>query len=399
MKLLCDKAYPDLEEMARECLALNHYLGQLDNPQIAFSVRQRQPKTLVEAVSGTIEMESYLQPKPSRIAQVEPEPGTESVIAAIQHQQTALMGALDKVMERLDKLEAKTQEPPRRPPVEPRGGTARRPTIVCRKCHREGHYARGCASLPLPPPSSEVDQQDPEPMSLLPVTHSYRLPGTVNGIPTAFVVDTGASITVLDQTLWEQANRGGCSLAPWTGRRLVGVEGTPLHLCGVSSVELKFAGETFHCPVLVAHSLTSNAILGLDFLEANNCILEMAAHKLIFPEQGVAVSLCDSSPVYDLVQARVTLEETLTIPPFSMLEAMARVNGKVRGQTWLLQECKTKQLPVKIANGLVSSGCDQVPVRLLNPSPERRVVYKGTNIATVEEIDGKPHQAVLGATG
>ena len=82
-----------------------------------------------------------------------------------------------------------------------------------------------------------------------------------------------------------------------------------------------------------------------------------------------------------------------------MLEAMARVNGKVRGQTWLLQECKTKQLPVKIANGLVSSGCDQVPVRLLNPSPERRVVYKGTNIATVEEIDGKPHQAVLGATG
>ena len=65
VKLLCDKAYPDLEEKARECLALNHYLGQIDNPQIAFSVRQRQPKTLVEAVSGTIEMESYLQPKPS----------------------------------------------------------------------------------------------------------------------------------------------------------------------------------------------------------------------------------------------------------------------------------------------------------------------------------------------
>ena len=65
VKLLCDKAYPDLEEKARECLALNHYLGQIDSPQIAFSVRQRQPKTLMDAVSGTIEMESYLQPKPS----------------------------------------------------------------------------------------------------------------------------------------------------------------------------------------------------------------------------------------------------------------------------------------------------------------------------------------------
>ena len=89
----------------------------------------------------------------------------------------------------------------------------------------------------------------------------------------------------------------------------------------------------------------------------------------------------------------MTVDET--VPPFSMLETMARVHGKVRGQTWLLLECKTKQLPVKIANGLVGSVCDQVPVRLLNPSPDRMVVYKGTKIATVEEIDEIPHQAVL----
>ena len=57
-------------------------------------------------------------------------------------------------------------------------------------------------------------------------------------------------------------------------------------------------------------------------------------------------SLCESSPDPNLVQARVTLDETLTIPPFSILETTARINGIVRGQMWLLQECKTKQLPV-----------------------------------------------------
>ena len=150
-------------------------------------------------------------------------------------------------------------------------------------------------------------------MSLLPVTHSYRLSGTVNGVPTTFVVDTGASITVLDETLWEKTHRGECSLEPWTGHRLVGVEGTPLHICGVSNVELKFAGETFHCPVLVARSLTSEAILGLDFLEANNCTLEMADRKLTFLERGVAVSLFDSSPDPELLQARVTINETFSV--------------------------------------------------------------------------------------
>ena len=246
---------------------------------------------------------------------------------------------------------------------------------MCRKCHREGHYARGCASLQLPPPS-RADQRDPEPMSLLPVTHSYRLAGTVNGIPTTFVVDTGASITVLDEEFWERVNPGNCSLEPWTGRRLVRVEGTPLHVCGVSKVELTLAGEIFHCPVLIARSLTSDAILGLDFLEANHCTLKMADRELTFPERGVTVSLCESSPDPDLVQG-------------------ARVNGKVRGQTWLLQECMTKQLSVRVANGLVKSACDQVPVRLLNPSSDSKVVYKGTKIATVEEIDDKPHGVVL----
>ena len=89
----------------------------------------------------------------------------------------------------------------------------------------------------------------------------------------------------------------------------------------------------------------------------------MVDRRLAFPERGVAVFLCDPSPDPDLFQARVTLDETLTVPPFSMLETMARIHGKVRGQTWLLQECKTKELPVKIANGLLSSVCDQVPVR------------------------------------
>ena len=41
-----------------------HYLGQLDNFQISFSVKQKCPKTLDEAVSTTLELESYLLMSP-----------------------------------------------------------------------------------------------------------------------------------------------------------------------------------------------------------------------------------------------------------------------------------------------------------------------------------------------
>ena len=44
LKSLADKAYPDLQEEARERLALNGYLAQLDHPQVAFGVKQKNPR-------------------------------------------------------------------------------------------------------------------------------------------------------------------------------------------------------------------------------------------------------------------------------------------------------------------------------------------------------------------
>ena len=143
------------------------------------------------------------------------------------------------------------------------------------------------------------------PISLLPVSHAYRVNGRVNGGQASFVVDTGAAITLLDKTLWDKLNTAGHVLTPSTGPPLVGVEGTGLETWGTSTAEISFAGETFQFPVLVASSLT---ILGMDFLDKNRCTLEKV---LRFPDRGISVSLRDSSLEPHIVQARVTLEETL----------------------------------------------------------------------------------------
>ena len=62
-KSLAERAIANLEKAAREHLTLTHYLGQLDNLQVAFSVKQKRPKTVDEAVAATLEMESYLLPR------------------------------------------------------------------------------------------------------------------------------------------------------------------------------------------------------------------------------------------------------------------------------------------------------------------------------------------------
>ena len=158
LKVLANKAFPQLQDNAKEQLALNHYLGQLTNQQISFNVRQKRPRTLDEAVSATLELESYLVPAGLQAAAVPP----SQVVSRVHQSQDTMMEMLGKIMERLDKLESADNATPstRRSFQQPRHSavtqcrenpTSRRenPTpmkpVVCHKCGKEGHFARGCA--------------------------------------------------------------------------------------------------------------------------------------------------------------------------------------------------------------------------------------------------------------
>ena len=142
--------------------------------------------------------------------------------------------------------------------------------------------------------------------------------------------------------------------------------------------------------MLVASSLTADAILGMDFLNANKCTLEMANKVLHFPNRGVSISLQDPSSQPHIIQAQVTLEETLRILPLSEMEVMAKVSEGLHQGTWLLEECKSKNLPVSVACALVNPVTPTMPVRLLNLSSDTTTVIKGTKLATVEECNTAP---------
>ena len=148
LKILAEKAYPDLQAEAQEVLALNHYLTQLENPQIAFGIKQKKPKTVEEAVQFTLEMESYL--RPSRVSKVNSVKNDTELIAAASKENDSISG----LIERMEKLEAamksKNDDPqPQKPKQHRTEDREPRPhkktTVICRKCGKEGHFARGCA--------------------------------------------------------------------------------------------------------------------------------------------------------------------------------------------------------------------------------------------------------------
>ena len=135
LKALADKGYPTLQDEAREQLAINAFLQQLTQPQVAFSVKQKRPKTLDDAVAATLEMESYLTGSSSmEIASTLPSSMELPVCPVSQLSQVdKLTRAVEQLTERVERLQQDARPRPRRAF-----------SGECWTCRRPGHMARNC---------------------------------------------------------------------------------------------------------------------------------------------------------------------------------------------------------------------------------------------------------------
>jgi hypothetical protein len=164
LKNLVDKALPDLDGHARERLAVDRFLTQIADPQLAFSVRQRHPQTVDDAVAATLELQAHLS-----LANTATQPGggglpVSAVNPSLPSRPDRTTELLEQLVSRMEKLQTEfstqqqpatpyRQQPPRGRPRYPpcyrqRSSPPRqqRGPVVCYRCGKEGHYARGCAS-------------------------------------------------------------------------------------------------------------------------------------------------------------------------------------------------------------------------------------------------------------
>ena len=103
LKTLADKAFPNLSEDARERLAVDRFLSQVEDPQLSFSVRQKQPATIDDTVTITMELQSHL-----KVAQSSAAPAPNFSVSAVSDkscQQDRTIVLLEQLVSRMEWLE------------------------------------------------------------------------------------------------------------------------------------------------------------------------------------------------------------------------------------------------------------------------------------------------------
>ena len=240
------------------------------------------------------------------------------------------------------------------------------------------------------PKEEEVRQEkhaDTVPAFSVSSAADYHLHGTVNGVATRFLVDTGAVVTLLSKGLWNQVNaERKYKLSTNYQKRLVGVQGSPLDICGTTEVRITLSEEEFDTLVYVVDSLTTEVILGRDFLKKHSCVIDVGQNLIQFGGRGLTMALDSEAGGQQVAFVSVMLESELKVPAYSEMEVVAKVPRAASNRSWIV-EGEVDQKVVLVARSIVHPEGQEVPLRLLNPRKDAITAKRGTVVAQMEFIE------------
>ena len=195
-------------------------------------------------------------------------------------------------------------------------------------------------------------------------------------------------MSLLRLDVWEQiVVSNPVVLQPCATMQLLGAGGEPLTVHGWAQVSLKLGSNCFLINKVVVSSLTSQAILGLDFLVDQQATISLTNRTLQLKEGGCDIPL-EAPPIAGddpIAKCYICSASTDEIPPRSSMQIQGTVSGADRG-LWLLEETP-KRLPVAVAWGLVEVTSTSIPVIVLNPLEEPVTLYRAMELATLQEVD------------
>ena len=247
----------------------------------------------------------------------------------------------------------------------------------------------------------QMTNKEKKDISILPVctTNTYSIPAVIEcpssvsssqpskQLSVSLLLDTGAAVSLLRKDKWDLIASPDLPLNPWNGPRLTGVEGSPLNVFGCSPIWIRLSGEVFQWTMLIVDQLTTEGILGLDFLEANSCSVNMANRCIHFPDKRLSFPLyaISSTANQSVLPIRVVLRETIQIPAMSQMEIVGVPQEPVIGGAWIFDRpMKEAKTTFTSAASLVVPTREGVPVRLLNARQDAVTIYKGTCVGQME---------------
>ena len=234
--------------------------------------------------------------------------------------------------------------------------------------------------------------------------------GQVHGRASHFLVDTGASVSVLSLAAYEELPQSRRPTLRPPSIQICGVAGTHIPISGVAEMTLVFAGVPVVHEMVVA-DIPLDAILGQDILLEHQGKLDLS--NLTLRLKGVVLTCWTQSEGH--ISCRVIIKNDVTIPPWSQqMVPIDIVNAGFLSGDGLIQPSPQaiETYEVLLLPGVISTRKDKLLARLVNfgeesvtlhsrlcigscesyyeNEPQRDAFNSASGIAVVDVISGLP---------
>ena len=204
----------------------------------------------------------------------------------------------------------------------------------------------------------------------------------VNGTPQHVIVDTGSSITIINQQLLKKIHH-----KKFTYRRKqhAAANCTSLNIIGEIRLEIKIHGHKTNITADVASNLVTDLLLGNDWIQRNNVIIDS-------PQQRIALldnyhRTITSTPFVEPPHLHfpVLLTREISLPPFS--ESCVEVNIPAffsnTGEAIFEPTPNLQQKCILAANAIIKIDSSESKLLIINASANRRTLSRNTKLGNV----------------
>ena len=220
----------------------------------------------------------------------------------------------------------------------------------------------------------------------IPETVTLYLDGYAVGKNISFIIDSGAAATLVSKRFWLDIPENVRPSLQTSNEKLIFADGDDHAIEGRCSMVLTFGMLEVEHSVIVA-DVDVMGLLGNDFMRAHSCQLDfenktltMEGHEMRYREEIEGSRTC-----------RIKVAETTTVPAGHEMIVHGRVIQ--RGSSMLYGTVEASSLfPVKhglfLGRALVQCSPYGIPIRVMNPTEEPRMLIKGTVIGLLHPILG-----------
>ena len=215
--------------------------------------------------------------------------------------------------------------------------------------------------------------------------NSLVILGKVNNLNCDFVIDTGSDISIIHPDMLPSDKQR--DLCPTSGCSLRTVTGEKAPIRGTVELTLTL-GTTRVAHKMWVADIQDSCILGMDFLEPHNCLINLGDRTLHIGDEEVPLKKPQQED--SRVCCRVILDQTVNLPPRSETLISVRVEGLQAdvGRWGVLGPREETLATDGLLTGrtLVDLSQPTIPVRIMNLADGERKIKCGSVVAVCEPV-------------